>query len=303
MNKLVAVLLLLSEMTMAQNITVLTNEKILSSNSEYCFPHFSPDGNSIAFTTQGFTGLYILDMKTRKNVQISDKAGAGYNPVFSNDGSTIYYRWDEYRGMKKYSSIYSKNLNTKGVAIIESGKRKLSPPQIVNNKLIYKLGNELSKQQLSEKTEPGQSRDIWTCIENQKIVVYINEDRKVLAPMGEGNYIWPQLSPDKTKILFTFTGHGTYISDLDGNILADVGYLNASKWLNNDWIVGMKDHDDGYIVTSSDIYAVKSDGQRSVRLTRTEDEMEMYPDCSYANSKIVYHTLKGDIYLMTLKLK
>ena len=303
MKKLVVFLLLLSEIAVAQNISVLTNEKILSSDSQYCFPHFSPDGDNIAFTTQNFIGLYIMDTKTKQFVQISDKPGAGYNPVFSNDGSTIYYRWDEYKGMKKYSSIYSKNLNNKGLTILESGKRKMSTPQISNNKLIYTVDNEIHKLQISEKTDPGQYKDIWTCIENQRIVVYINEDRKVLAPKGEGNYIWPQLSPDKTKILFTFTGHGTYISDLDGNILADIGYLNASKWLNNDWVVGMKDYDDGYLVTKSDIYAVKSDGQKSIQLTQTEDELEMYPDCSPGNSKIVYHTLEGDIYLLTLKLK
>ncbi len=303
MNKLVVFLLLLSKIAVAQDISVLTNEKILSSDSKYCFPHFSPDGNNIAFTTPNFNGLYIMDTKTKKIVQISDKPGAGINPVFSNNGSTIYYRWNEYIGMKKYSSIHSTDLNNKGMTILESGKRKLSAPQIVNNKLVYTIDNDVNKLQISEKAEIGQHQDIWTCIENQRIVVYINEAKKVLAPRGEGNYIWPQLSPDKTKILFTFSGHGTYICDLDGNILADLGYLNASKWLNDDWVVGMKDFDDGHVITSSDIFAVKSDGQRSIRLTQTESEMEMYPDCSYDNSKIVYHTLEGGIYLMTLKLK
>ena len=303
MKKLIAFLLLLSNIVVAQNFSVLTNEKILSSDSKYCFPSFSPDGNNIAFTTQNFVGLYVMNTKTKKYVQVSDKLGAGYNPVFSNDGSTIYYRWNEYIEKKKYSNIYSKNLNNKEITIIESGKRKLSTPQIINNKLIYTTNNVVNNLQISGKAEPEKNMDIWTCIENQKIAVYINEDKKVLAPKGEGNYIWPQLSPDKTKILFTFTGHGTYISDLDGNILADLGYLNASKWLNDDWIVGMKDYDDGSVVTKSDIYAVKADGQRSVQLTQTENKIEMYPDCSHDNSKIVYHTLDGDIYLMTLKLK
>ncbi len=303
MKQLMVFLLLLSEIVVAQNISVLTNEKILSSDSKYCFPHFSPDGNNIAFTTQNFNGLYIMDTKTKKIVQISDKPGAGYNPVFSNDGSTIYYRWNEYKGMKKYSNIYSKNLHNKGMTILESGKRKLSTPQIINDKLIYTVDSEVNKLQIPVKAKSGQHKDIWTCIENQRIVVYIDGDRKVLAPKGEGNYIWPQLSPDQTKILFTFTGYGTYIADLDGNILADIGYLNASKWLNDHWVVGMKDYDDGDVITRSDIYAVGSDGQRSIRLTQTEDEIEMYPDCATDNSKIVYHTLDGDIYLMTLKLK
>ena len=303
MKHLMVFLLLLSEIVVAQNISVLTNEKILSSYSKYCFPHFSPDGNNIAFTTQNFNGLYIMDTKTKKIVQISDKPGAGYNPVFSNDGSTIYYRWNEYKGMKKYSNIYSKNLLNKGTTILESGKRKLSTPQTSIKLSRHLSRDKVNKLQMPVKAEYRQHKDIWTCIENQRIVVYIDGDRKVLAPKGDGNYIWPQLSPDQTKILFTFTGHGTYIIDLDGNILADIGYLNASRWLNDHWVVGMKDYDDGDVITRSDIYAVGSDGQGSIRLTQTEGKIEMYPDCATDNLKIVYHTLDGDIYLMTLKLK
>ena len=302
MKKILVLLLLLCEMAVAQNITVLTNKKILNSDSEYCFPHFSPDGKKVAFTSQNFVGLYIQDMETNKTVQVTDKQGAGYNPVFSNDGSTIFYRWNEFDGLKKYSSIYSKNLYNNQITVIENRIKKLSPPQIINNKLVYTLENNEEKHPITGTINSDHNKDVWTCIEKQKIVIYTNEGKKVLAPKGNGNYIWPELSPDKTKILFTFTGHGTYISDLSGNIIADLGYLNASKWLNNNWVVGMKDYDNGDIVTDSDIFAVSTDGGKTIQLTHTENTIEMHPDCSLDNSKIVYHTLEGDIYLLTVKL-
>ena len=301
MKKLLIFILLLSEIAVAQNISTLSNEKILSSDSKYCFASFSPNGEKIAFTTENFVGLYIFDTKSKKQVQISDKQGAGYNPVFSNDGSEIFYRWNSFEEMKKYSSIYSKKLHDNSETVYEKRKRKVSVPRITNNKLVYSVGNESKKIQTSETNKASQIPDIWTSIEKQKIVVYKNNEKIVLTPKGEGSYIWPQLSPDKTKLLFTFAGHGTYISDLSGNIISELDHLNASKWLNNNWIVGMKDFDDGHVVTSSEIYAVSADGQKSVQLTQTDNTIKMYPDCSPENSKIVYHTLGGDIYLMTVK--
>ena len=106
MKKILILFMLFCQIAAAQNPSVLTNKKILNSDSEYCYPHFAPDGKKIVFTSQNFVGLYVLDMETNKKVQVTDKQGAGYNPVFSNDGSTLFYRWNEYDGLKKYSSIY-----------------------------------------------------------------------------------------------------------------------------------------------------------------------------------------------------
>lgn len=303
MKKILILFLLVCEIAGAQNLSVLSNEKILNSESEYYFPHFSPDGEKIAFTSQNFVGLYVLDLKTNKIFQLTDKQGAGYNPAFSNEGSTIYYRWNEFDGLKKYSSINSMNLDSKQTTVIEDSKKNLSPPQITNNKLVYTIENKVKNHELAGTLKALEDRNIWAGIEKQKIVVYENDVKKILAPKGEGNYIWPELSPDKTKILFTFAGHGTFISDLSGKIIAELGYLNASKWLNNNWVVGMKDYDDGDVVTVSDLFAVSLNGQNSIQLTHTTDEIEMHPDCLPESSKIVYHTLKGDIYLLTVKFE
>ncbi len=245
----------------------------------------------------------MYDLNTKKQTQVSDKQGAGYNPVFSFDSERIYFKWNEYDGVKKYSSIQSKNLLNDKTTIIENKKRKVSSPIAFKDQLVYTINNSVKQVNIFDKSETNQNHNIWTCIENQKLILYKNNNRIVLTPKGEGNYIWPELSPDKSKILFTFAGHGTYISDLEGNILSDLGYLNASKWLNNDWIVGMKDHDNREYVTDSDIYAIKANGHNLTRLTTTDNAIEMYPSSSTNNNKIVYHTLGGDIYLMTINFK
>ena len=69
MKKLLILLLLISQIAVAQNISVLSNKKILDSDTEYFYPHFSPDGGKIAVTGQNFTGLYVMNLETKKIVK------------------------------------------------------------------------------------------------------------------------------------------------------------------------------------------------------------------------------------------
>lgn len=284
MKKILIIFVFLGQILVAQDITVQRTEEILNSDDVgYYFPHLSPDGDKFLFTDLNFSGLHLFDFITKEVIKLSDKQGSGFKPVFSDDGSIVFFRENEYEGFRKVSKICSVNLNTGEKAIIESKKRNVSTPQIINNQLFYTVDGKSSE--VSDNTTA-------VFIERQKIVLYSKGIRKAFTPKGDGNYIWASLSPDEKKILFTFAGHGTYISDL--------GYLNAPKWYSNNHIVGMKDYDDGSRQTASDIYLVSADGSETIQLTETGNIIEMYPDCSVKSSKIVYHTNTGNIYCILL---
>ena len=298
MKKLLIVFLFFNQFVFSQDFKVLKTEKIqIKRNEQFFFPKLSPDGSKILYTKQNYKGLYLYDLKKKTVFQISGKQGSGYKPVFSKNGTDVFYRENDYEGMRKTSAIYSFNLKNKEKKIIEPKKRKVTVPQISGNKLFYTVDGKVKNKTLNS-SDIGE--DIWTLIDKQKIVLCNKGVKKVMTPNGEGNYIWVSLSPDKKKILYTFSGHGTYISDLNGKLISDLGYLNAPVWYNDNWIVGMKDYDDGNKYTSSDIYAVSVDGKISRQLTVSENLTELYPQCSADNSKIVYHTYKGDIYLLTI---
>jgi len=75
---------------------------------------------------------------------------------------------------------------------------------------------------------------------NLKIERTIEDDVEVLTPNGwDEHYLWPQLSPDRTKIVYYLTRKGTYVCDIDGNdprfIAAD---LYAPQWLDNNTVMG-----------------------------------------------------------------
>jgi hypothetical protein len=126
---------------------------------------------------------------------------------------------------------------------------------------------------------------------------------RTIAPVGEYYYIWISLSPDGKRLLFNAVGKGSFISDLEGNILVDLGKLNAPAWIDEKWVLGMDDKDDGHQVTSSEILSVHTPSGIRMQLSEGTDEIALYPKVSPAGDRIVFQNGKGEIFTMKIKIK
>lgn len=155
--------------------------------------------------------------------------------------------------------------------------------------------------------EPGSNHAagaIQAKVDGKKIEMTIPGKAPVkIAPVGEVFYIWVSVSPDQQRLLFTAAGKGTYVSDLDGNIMADLGILNAPSWLNNEWVLGMNDRDDGHQVISSDVHAVHVESGRRENLTAEIQGIALYPKASTDADRVAFHNLKGEVFTMKIKIK
>ncbi|MCK5519775.1 MAG: PD40 domain-containing protein, partial [Candidatus Marinimicrobia bacterium] len=96
----------------------------------------------------------------------------------------------------------------------------------------------------------------------------------------------------------------TYISDISGKILTDLGDAHAATWSpDGKYILYMKDIDDGYRVTDSEIWIASLDGNHHWQLTDTPDKIELYPRWSLDGKYIIYHTESSNIYESELEIK
>lgn len=283
----------------AQNVKVKSIECLNSkTDTKYYHPVLSPDGKSVAVTTENYNSLWLLDIETQNVQKISSKAGAGYEPQFSVDGSVVYYRTNEYEGLRKYSSILKYTVRKRATEVLAAKKRDVRLMKSAEGNIIVVNNGSINTYSGTSGEMKRSVNESFVFIENSKMMVYYNGNANVLSPVGDFNYIWPSLSPDKKKLLFTVAGKGTYVSNLDGTNAVSIGYLNAPSWLNNNWIAGMRDKDNGQIITASDIFMISADGKQTIQVTNTEDEIEMYPQSGNGVNKLVYHTLKGKIYLV-----
>lgn len=291
---------------LGQNIKVISNEPITSKEQgTFYYPQVSPTGEAILFTSENYDGIWMMNYKNGMIEKIIDGNGSGYEPMFSENGEVIVYRESEYMNNRKYSELRKYNILTKTTELIEQKTRDLSPPLSgVSNTASYTINNKVITKTVSDELKKRESSDeVLVTIENSDVVLYENGERRVFNPLGEGNYIWPSISPDGTKLLFTFAGKGSYVTDLEGSIITEFGYSHYPNWSKDGkWIVYMDDRDDGVHVTSSDIYVVSVDGSVKVNVTKNDSEIEMYPRWSSSPNDIVYNTIDGVIYKLTLEV-
>ncbi|MCL5029085.1 MAG: hypothetical protein M1480_08715 [Bacteroidetes bacterium] len=309
LSNVLFVIILFVPFTFSQSVSVSKITELTNLNSgEFYYPKFSSDNSRIFFTQSNYKGLYYLNTKDNSITKITDDDGAGYEFVIDPNNNSVYYRSDKYINRRKYSSIKACDIQTLKVRTIESDKRDVSTPKLIDNgNVFYTVQRNMKSfenKTLKQKSRKLTSTAAFVQIENTKIVLYQGSKKKILAPLGNGNYIWPSLSPDNTKILFTFAGKGTFITDLNGKILVNLGYANYPRWSpDGKWIAYMVDKDDGMNVIYSDIFVSSADGKNKFQLTDSKDVNEMYPEWSSSGNEIVVNSYDGKILLMKLNIE
>jgi len=112
----------------------------------YYYPRFSPDNGKIFFTRSNFIGLLFYDLKQKNIIELNDDPGAGYQPVFTSDGESVFYRTYNYVNRRKYSSIVEQNIAGGQKKMIINNKRNLTPPQLTASGNLLLLDNSAIEQ-------------------------------------------------------------------------------------------------------------------------------------------------------------
>lgn len=303
MNKTIIFVLICVSLTFSQSIHVVDRKQVThQEDRKFYFPLFSPDDGKILVTSAKYRGLWYLDLNNNSVLQINDHAGSGYQPVFTNDGEKIFFKKNVFEKGKKYSSLHAYNLKTKKESLIRPESRELMQIKIRGDNLVCRQGSTI--QQINGKTNNIiKSSNISSAVvfpDGNGLIVEDSKGFRSISPVGKGHYIWSSVSPDKKRLLFTVAGRGTFITDLNGDLIANLGRAHAPKWSpDGRWVVYMDDRDDGDRYISSTINVIKSDASERIILT-TGENLAMHPNWSYDGQRIVYHTLEGEIHLLIL---
>jgi Tol biopolymer transport system component len=305
MKKIFLILFVAVVQLLAQKVTVVADRALTSlSEGNFYYPTLNPDGTGVLFSSENYKGLWYKNFSTGKTVKITEALGAGYEPGFGISNE-ILYRDDKFVRGKKFSSLISYDMVSKKAAVLEGGIRDLKICRDNSNAFKnYVKETEVCFTMKQKMLQKSATPERVVFIQDSKIVLSENNTKKVLQPLGEGNYIWPSLSPDKTKLLFTFVGKGTYISNLEGAILTKIGYANYPSWSpDGNWILFMKDIDNGVNIISSDVYIANLKTGKYFNITLQRDDISLYPKWGAANSGIFYNTDNGQIRKIKLTYK
>lgn len=307
MLSFVCSILLLSSVIYSQEMHIVQKEQLTyPSQGSFYFPKFSPDGSKVFFAKDNFKGIAFFDLKKWKLEEINSDYGAGYGFGISADSKYIYYRKDEFKKGLKYSSIFKQDIDSKKKELIFNESREVSPPYITKNGNCFftQKGKVNYITQQGKKVSSGsiKKESPVVLIEGSNLYVFRNGKKKLINPNGLNSYLWAELSPDQKSIVYTVAADQTYICDLSGKIQSRLGYANAPKWSpDGKWILFMDDKNNGDVYTSSELWVVSIDGNKRIQLTKTDNEIELYPEWSPSGNKITYHNLEGNIFILSLK--
>jgi Tol biopolymer transport system component len=286
--------------TATAQIEVLSLEKLaLPGDQDWGYPRFSPDGRSIFLSNSEFDGIWQYALDSRELRQLTDDPKSGYAFSVSADGQVLAYRRTFFndRTYERTQELVMMRLQDGETSVVASSRR-LSTPAFAGNTLTY------AEQPVTESFQKtaAPAGTILLGIENTKIALLTDGVKTLLDPLGNAQYIWPSLSADGKRLVAYAMQGGTFVYDLESRSIAKLGRRNAAVWTRSgNWIVYMDDRDDGHRILSSDILCVSPAGGPGLQLTATPDVIELYPQCSPVEDRITFHTLNGDIYVLTYR--
>ncbi len=294
---LLSLAVLASSVASAQLLNVGSPEKVsLPAGMSAAQSAMSHDGSFAIIN--GRTGLVKVDLATGKTMQIAKNVSL-QGVEISEDGSTVVFKQSSYQGKLRYTALKSVNLNNGAEATLVAPSRNLQGFNVVGNRV-----NAVNKGKVSTKAlntvATAKSAPVAS-INRGALLVTVDGVTRNISPQGTSgqSYLWPSVSPDGTKVLYYLSGRGAYVCNLDGSNPVALGVIRAAQWYNDNVVVGMQDKDNGEVVTSSKLVAVKADGSVRQDLTQVSS-MAMYPAVAGNGAKISFVTPAGELFIMNV---
>lgn len=298
MRKVLFLLLItIGQFILAQRVEIKSVQLLKGTEKGgYFHPVFSPNGAYLLSTAENYAGLNKHNFDNAEVSKLTNDAGAGYGVRISPDATTILFKKTEMKNNLRYTSLQQYSLSEKKQIKLEDATREKISPVFIGNKPAYIKGKSLIG-----KAKTGNAS--YVNIEDQKMVLYSGNTRIVLTPNGaDKSYFWASVSPDGKHIVYVVAARGAFVCNINGSNVMALGKLNAPVWLNNSWVVGMDDIDNGDHIVASQLVATTINGSVRQTLSTPSVKIAMYPSVSADRQKIAFNSGEGKIYIINFQI-
>lgn len=268
--------------TAANHVYVRSKQNL---RCEGYFPQLSPDGKKVISAPTDAKKLYIYDLDTQKRDVVADEGVPGFEAIFGKNGKVYYVSMK----INKDHLIFRSGREYDP----ESGSdREVLSPQ---HGAVHAINGTDGTAVVGEQKE-WNTRDAGTFAWalGSKLYIYRNGEKHTYSPVNvQTGYLWVDVSPDGSKVLFHVPAMGLYICDAtNGRVLNKLSGCLMPKWYNNDLIVAQGRGRLGY-----NIIIFRADGKGGIQsLASGECVMP-----SVSGNHVIYTTKGGSVKLLTLE--
>lgn len=259
----------------------LSKPKEIVLKDSFTNPVPSPNGRYVLLTKENNLGVYLLELQTNKITLISPKKGIGYGYSWKPDSKAFYFK-------EKEEADYFSNAKAMEYNI----SRKKSKTLAINHNFLPSYNG---KNEIVVHTNPTTLKIEATDVKTLKTWVITNE---------EGQYYNAILSNNGKKVA-VHKGADIYIYETNGSTKGKyIGKGIATSWTSDDkHLIGFLDESkDGHSISNSELLAFDVENYKTVKLTSTENQIEMFPSFYGTNQLIFSDEKTGKLYISTLKL-
>jgi Tol biopolymer transport system component len=273
----------------------------------YAHPQWSADGAYIAFTSESYAGLWVMDLASGEVRQLSGDAGAGFGFSWSRSGAAIVARSSRFENRRRLNAvkIFDAVSGTETVVSdFQAGRMTLPGWADGDSKVYFHQGRNFRIIDSGRGRAAELGSKLLPFLQDGDISIAHLDDARVerLDPLAGADYINLTVSPDGTRLAFEVMGGNLHTVNIDGSGLTDLGEGYRPHWSpDGQYLVYMVTQDDGHEYLAADLYIIRADGDERQQLTDS-DMLEMNPSWAPDGRHITFDSPgDGAIYMVDLQ--
>ena len=276
--------------------------RVFADDTPALAPVWSPDGTRLAFTREGYVGLWTVGADGAETRQLSGEPGAGFGFAWSPEGGAIAARVARLDGVRRSDAVKLFPVSGEAETLVDYQDAATSLPRWLDATRVGVVrGGVLDVRPTSDAPRlaplSGEAL-VGTGAEGLRIADLGANTLREVTPIDGARLLNAVASPDGERVAFEVVGGNAFVARRDGSGLVDLGPGHRPAWSpDGRWVALQQTEDDGHAFTAADLVAVRSDGSARVVLTDTPDRLEMNPSWSPDGRAIAFDE-GGALYLL-----
>lgn len=237
-------------------------------------PVLAPDGSTLLYSTVSHTGLRSLSLADGSTTVIDESTAAGFQPVFSTDSRTVFYRTAETVDGLTYRDVRSYTFG-------DGTSRRLAAPSRDKVDLQAMAGGD------------------YALADYRTIKVVRDGMETNVSPLADSHsYLWASLNSEG-RLLFMEPFSGVYVADADGsNPRRILSKGDFPSWAGKNRVVAVVSRDDGYLVMESRLVSVDLTNGETRDITPAD--VLVSEATASEDGTVVFSDINGKMFILNL---